>query len=64
MLRIVVATAALVLAVLPARADPVAEFYKGQQIKLIVGSGAGAATTSMAGCLRATSVVTFPASRP
>jgi tripartite-type tricarboxylate transporter receptor subunit TctC len=41
MLRIVVATAALVLAGLPARADPVSEFYKGQQIKLIVGSGAG-----------------------
>jgi tripartite-type tricarboxylate transporter receptor subunit TctC len=41
MLRIVVATAALVLAVLPARADPVAEFYKGQQIKVIVGSGTG-----------------------
>ena len=41
MLRIVVATAALVLAVLPARADPVAEFYKGQQIKLIVGYGTG-----------------------
>ena len=41
MLRIVVATAALVLAVASARADPVAEFYKGQQIKLIVGYGTG-----------------------
>ena len=41
MLRIVVATAALVLALAPARADPVAEFYKGQQIKLIVGYGTG-----------------------
>ncbi len=41
MLRIVVATAALVLAIAGARADPVAEFYKGQQIKLIVGYGTG-----------------------
>lgn len=41
MLRIVVATAALVLASAHARADPVAEFYKGQQIKLIVGYGTG-----------------------
>ena len=41
MLRIVVATAALVLALAQARADPVADFYKGQQIKLIVGYGTG-----------------------
>jgi len=41
MLRIVVATAALVLAIAAARADPVADFYKGQQIKLIVGYGTG-----------------------
>ncbi len=41
MMRIVIATAALVLAIGPTRADPVAEFYKGQQIKLIVGSGTG-----------------------
>src|SRR5262245_47760298 len=41
MLRIVVATAALVLAIAHARADPVAEFYKGQQIKLIVGYSTG-----------------------
>jgi tripartite-type tricarboxylate transporter receptor subunit TctC len=41
MMRIVIATAALVLAIAPTRADPVAEFYKGQQIKLIVGSGTG-----------------------
>ncbi len=41
MLRIVVATAALVLAIAYARADPVADFYKGQQVKLIVGYGTG-----------------------
>src|SRR5262245_65547372 len=41
MLRIVVATAALVLASAHAHADPVAEFYKGQQIKLIVGNHTG-----------------------
>jgi len=41
MRRFVVATAALVLAIACARADPVAEFYKGQQIKLIVGYGTG-----------------------
>jgi tripartite-type tricarboxylate transporter receptor subunit TctC len=41
MLRIVVATAALVLAAASARADPVAEFYKGQQVKLIVGYSTG-----------------------
>ena len=41
MRRIVVATAALVLAIASARADPVAEFYKGQQVKLIVGYGTG-----------------------
>ena len=41
MLRIVVATAALISALAHARADPVAEFYKGQQVKLIVGYGTG-----------------------
>lgn len=41
MLRIVVTTAALVFASAPAHADPVADFYKGQQIKLIVGYGTG-----------------------
>ena len=41
MLRIVVATAALLLAAAQARADPVADFYKGQQVKLIVGYGTG-----------------------
>jgi tripartite-type tricarboxylate transporter receptor subunit TctC len=41
MRRIVVAAAALVLAIASARADPVAEFYKGQQVKLIVGYGTG-----------------------
>ncbi|MBX9777262.1 MAG: hypothetical protein K2Y71_23035 [Xanthobacteraceae bacterium] len=43
MLRIVVATVALVLAFAcaPAHADPVADFYKGQQVKLIVGYGTG-----------------------
>ena len=41
MRRFVVATAAFVLAIASARADPVAEFYKGQQVKLIVGYGTG-----------------------
>lgn len=40
MLRIVVATA-LVLASMDARADPVAEFYKGQQVRIIVGYATG-----------------------
>jgi tripartite-type tricarboxylate transporter receptor subunit TctC len=41
MLRILVATVALCAALAPARADPVADFYKGQQIKLIVGYATG-----------------------
>src|SRR5690349_247978 len=41
MLRIVVATAALISVLVEAHADPVAEFYKGQQVKLIVGYGTG-----------------------
>lgn len=34
-------SAALAFASIPARADPVADFYKGRQITLLVGSGAG-----------------------
>ena len=41
MLRIVAAAAVLAFAVIPARADPVAEFYKGKQFNLIVGYGTG-----------------------
>jgi tripartite-type tricarboxylate transporter receptor subunit TctC len=41
MLRIVIATAVLLVASAPTRADPVADFYKGQQIRLVVGYGTG-----------------------
>lgn len=41
MRRFVVSAAALVLAITPACADSVADFYKGQQIKLIVGYATG-----------------------
>lgn len=41
MLRTGAALAALVLAFAGARADPVADFYKGKQVSLIVGYGSG-----------------------
>ncbi len=41
MLRIVAALAALTFTVADARADPVADFYRGKQISLIVGYGTG-----------------------
>ena len=61
MLRIVIATAALVLAVSCARADPVADFYKGQQVKLIVATAPAVAMTSMDVCSHDISGGTFPA---
>jgi tripartite-type tricarboxylate transporter receptor subunit TctC len=41
MLRTGAALAALVVAVVGARADPVADFYRGKQVSLIVGYGTG-----------------------
>jgi hypothetical protein len=42
----------------------IADFYRGKTVRLVIGYGAAAATTSMPNCWRASSASTFPANRP
>ncbi len=47
-----------------AQTDAVAEFYRGKTVRLVIGYGAAAATTSTPRCSPASSASTSPASRP
>ena len=53
--------AALVFCAPGAKADPIADFYRGKTVRMLIGYGPGGATTSMRGWLRNSCRGTCPA---
>ena len=47
----------------PANAEGVADFYKGKQVRLVIGYPAGSGSTSMLACWRGIWASIFPGSR-